>query len=164
MSGVGEYKTFRGNKPAVLCSVRSTRHHFLTMESACFMNAEIQTDLFPILEQMQRHLSKIERRVDEFVPRRHITETVKRKHIEIITLLGDRCPCCGVNQILDDGIICNAEFDHFYSRERREYEDTWLICKSCHLNMCTRSDYIDEFRCYQKKARALEGGQLTLEL
>ena len=134
------------------------------------MNSDSQSnnlaidDLFPILEQLEQKVTRIEARIYEFVPRRHITDSVKYRHIKITSLLGGRCSCCGINKILDGENIIDAEFDHFYSRERREFEDTWLICKPCHLNMKERITYTDEFRSYQRKAKALENGQLSLNL
>ena len=44
---------------------------------------EAQRDLdhiFPILEELQSSVSMIEERVTSFVPRKHITDTVKQRH------------------------------------------------------------------------------------
>ena len=121
--------------------------------------------IMPILEQLQSSVSTIEEKVTAFVPRKHITDTVKNRHIHVIWTLGGKCPCCGIEEIvIDFSIVKNAEFDHFYSRERRYFEDTWLICRECHLNMKDRIDYLPEFQVYQRRAKNVDNGQLTLDL
>jgi hypothetical protein len=86
----------------------------------------------------------------------------KSKNLHI-SALGGHCPCCGITTIVDEyEIVIEAEFDHFYSRERRYFEDTWLICRACHLDMKNRVEYLPEFQVYQRRARVLDNGQLSL--
>lgn len=121
------------------------------------------TTLLSALQRLEQQIHYIGRRVDEFVPRRPIPSSVKERHIIIVSQLGGRCPCCGVESVLDEsGAIINGEFDHFFSRERNAFEETWLICRSCHLQMKDRIRFTDQFRVYQQRAAAIEGGQLTL--
>lgn len=124
---------------------------------------EIQNSelILPILEQLQEQVSSIEEHVVSFVPRRPIPESVKQRHKDVLDHLGGRCPCCGLITVIDEYGV-NGEFDHFYSRERITFEETWLICKLCHLQMKDRAHFTDEFRSYQRRAVALEGGQLSL--
>lgn len=120
--------------------------------------------ILPILEELQSSVLSIEERVTSFVPRKHITGTVKQRHINVIWSLGGHCPCCGVVEIVsEDSLISEAEFDHFYSRERRDFMDTWLICRECHLNMKNRIDFLAEFQVYQRRAKNIDNGQLTLD-
>lgn len=121
------------------------------------------SSIIPILERLENQLGYVCSRVEEFIPRRHIHETVKHRHRSILKLLGGRCPCCGLVSVLDaSGEVIGAEYDHFYSRERNALEDTWLICKACHRNMKDRVKYTDQFRVYQQRVVAMEGGQLSL--
>lgn len=117
----------------------------------------------PHLETIESKLDGIENRVATFVPRRAITETTKKRHREAISLLGRRCPCCGVAVVLSPtGEVVEAEYDHFYSRERRAFEETWLICRSCHLGMSDRTPHVAAFQAYQSRAKQLTDGQLPL--
>lgn len=121
--------------------------------------------ILPALEQIQESVSTIEERVNLFVPRVPLTTSVKQKHQQVISSMGGRCPCCGVREIVDkQGLVVEAEFDHFYSRERNGFTDTWLICRPCHLSMKNRADYSAEFQVYQRRALMFDNGQLTLEL
>ena len=117
--------------------------------------------ILPILEQLQEQVSSIDEKVSAFVPRRHLTESTKQQHISAITLLVGRCPCCGVSDVVIDGMVL-GQFDHFYSRERSGFTETWLICLNCHRDMKDRALFTSEFECYQKRAAAIEGGQLSL--
>lgn len=116
----------------------------------------------PILERLERHVQAIGLRVDEVVPRRPITESTKELHRQTVLQLGGRCPCCLVIPVLDGEGSVIGEFDHFYSRERNAFEETWLICRPCHLRMRDRAMFTDEFRSYQRRAAAIESGQLRL--
>lgn len=128
------------------------------------MEAELG-HIMPILEELQSSVSMIEERVTSFVPRKHITDTVKQRHIRVISVLGGQCPCCGTTQIVDEyEMVIEAEFDHFYSRERRYFEDTWLICRDCHIGMKYRTDFLPEFQVYQRRAKVIDNGQLSLSL
>lgn len=119
--------------------------------------------LLPILQRLEHRLAHIGQRVEDVIPRRPIPESVKQRHREAIKALGGRCPCCGIMDILDTlGEVIGAEYDHFYSRERNALEDTWLICRTCHLGMKDRARFTDQFRVYQQRVVAVEWGQLTL--
>lgn len=120
--------------------------------------------ILPMLEQLQSSVLTIEEKVLSYVPRKPLTQTVKQRHQIIITYMGGRCPCCGVSEIINEFGVLEAEFDHFYSRERARFEDTWLICKPCHLAMKNRAEYLAEFQVYQRRALTLDDGQLTLDL
>lgn len=120
------------------------------------------TVVLPILLRLEHHVRTLRHRIDEYVPRRSITESVKERHRLAVIALGRRCPCCGLVDAVDNEGRILGEFDHFYSRERTAFEETWLICRSCHLQMRDRSAFTDEFRSYQRRAAAIEGGQLQL--
>lgn len=116
------------------------------------------------LAQIERQLGRVEQRVDGFVPRRPITDTVKARHRAVLRELGGRCPCCGKREVLDSrgGVALGSEWDHFYSRERRDFADVWLLCKACHREMGTRHDRTIEFLAYQRRAVAFEAGQMEI--
>lgn len=118
--------------------------------------------LLPILQRLEFHLQAIGERVDEVVPRRPISESTKEQHRLTALHLGGRCPCCGLVEVVDQDGMVTGEYDHFYSRERNAFEETWLICRPCHLRMKDRAMFTDEFRSYQRRAAAIEGGQLSL--
>ena len=123
----------------------------------------IEEALAPHFDRLETKLEAVETRIASFVPRRNITEAVKRRHIETIAALGRRCPCCGVNEVLSvDDEIVDGEFDHYYSRERRAFEETWLICKSCHSSMGDRTPHVAAFHSYQVRAKQIAEGQLVL--
>lgn len=120
------------------------------------------SSIIPILERLEHQISYVVLRVEEFIPRRHIPDTVKQRHREAIKVLGGRCPCCGINSVLDDNGQAAGEYDHFYSRERNTLEETWLICIPCHREMKDRARFTDQFKVYQSRIVAVEGGQLPL--
>lgn len=123
------------------------------------------TEVVPMLHRLEQHVISISEHIHQYVPRKPIPVSVKERHRLVIAALGSRCPCCGLAKVLDpEGRILDAEFDHFYSRERNAFEETWLICRSCHQQMRDRPIFTDEFRSYQRRAAAVEGGQLQLIL
>ena len=123
----------------------------------------VTSALEPLVIQLDERLAAVEDRVAANVPRRPITDTTKRRHRDVVAALGGRCPCCGIVEVLDgDGKPDGAEYDHFYSRERREFADTWLICRSCHRGMRDRAAYTVAFNAYQQRSAMVEEGQLNL--
>lgn len=136
----------------------------MTEELAQQIGKAIAAELTPVLQRIEAQLAEVDSRVASFVPRRAITDTVKQRHREALARLGGRCPCCGtVGVVGEDGsVLPGAEWDHFYSRERRDFGDVWLICKPCHRGMQQRHDRTIEFMNFHRKAAALESGQLRL--
>lgn len=119
--------------------------------------------ILPILERLETEVQTISERVSSFAPRKNLTEHTKQRHVAVVSALGGRCPCCGVSEVLDcANRATSGEFDHFFSRERNAFEDTWLICTDCHQSMKDRAQFTDEFRTYQRRAAAIENGQLQL--
>ena len=97
------------------------------------------------------------------MPRRPITESVKRRHRSVLTALGGRCPCCGVARVIDDsGRVLVAEWDHYFCRERRALEEVWLVCRTCHLRMVDRTMFASAFETFQQRAGSFEAGQMAL--
>lgn len=123
----------------------------------------LSASLAPYVATLESRLAAVEDRIASNVPRRHITDSTKQRHKAIVTALGSRCPCCGVNVVLDeDGRVLEADYDHFYSRERREFTETWLICRPCHRGMGDRIQYTAAFQAYQQRAVQIEAGQMVL--
>jgi len=118
--------------------------------------------LAPVLERLEERVGAVEDRVNAFVPRRPITVTTKARHRDVVRHLGNRCPCCGVEVVLDVQGCVIGEYDHFYSRERRVFHETWLICLSCHGDLTygqvLRVKRLDAFKEYQRKAQEYEAG------
>ena len=86
-----------------------------------------------------------------------------RRHRTVLAALGGRCPCCGVARVLDDDGRGNAnEWHHFYSRERRTFEEVWLVRQPCHLCVVDRTKFGAVFEAYQQRAESLEARQLPL--
>ena len=136
------------------------------MERQCIGNT-VSIALAPVLERLEERVGAVEDRVSAFVPRRPITETTKARHRDVVRYLGGRCPCCGVEVVLDDQEGVVGEYDHFYSRERREFHETWLVCSGCHGDLTygrvLRAERLDAFKEYQRKAQEHEeGGQALL--
>lgn len=100
--------------------------------------------------------------------RRVIGEATKREHLEDTLVLGGRCACCNIAEVVTvDGIrSAFAEFDHFYASSQPNGVHTWLICKPCHADLTAgrvpREQREAEFRAYQNKRRRLPGRQQTL--
>lgn len=119
--------------------------------------------LGPHVAVLDTRLAAPEERVAAHVPRKAITESVKRRHRAVLTALGGRCPCCGLARVLDDdGRVHGAEWDHFYSRERRAFAEVWLVCRPCHLRMADRTKFAAAFEAFQQRAATLEAGQMAL--
>ena len=103
-----------------------------------------------------------------FNTRKRISPTVKAEHADATRLLGGRCPCCGIAQIVlgDDRVSSFAEYDHFYQNSKADADHTWLICKPCHNELSTGRVARDQreaaFRAYQDKRRRLPGRQQRL--
>ena len=92
----------------------------------------LAASLAPYVATLEQRLAAVEDRVAANVPRRPITESVRRRHRAVLTALGGRCPCCGVMHVLDEaGRVSAAEWDHYFSRERRAFEEVWLVCRPC---------------------------------
>lgn len=97
------------------------------------------------------------------VPRRPVAESSKRRRRAVLVALGGRCPCCGAARVLDDdGRVLAAEWDHFFSRERRGFTEVWLVCRPCHLRMVDRTKFAPAFEAFQLRAETVEAGQLAL--
>lgn len=123
----------------------------------------IHDALAPHLQRIETKLDAVEARIASHVPRRPVTDSTKRRHKEVVAALGSRCPCCGVSEVLDaTGVVQRAEYDHFYSRERRDFAETWLICVPCHRDMSDRVRYTAAFQAYQQRAVQIEAGQISL--
>ena len=121
----------------------------------------------PMLRQIYARIANVEQTVNAYTPRRNLTESTKRRHREVVTYLGGRCPCCGEVFVVDGAgdVLPGAQYDHFYSRERRGFAETWLICRPCHLELThgDRAERTIEFQAYQRKAAKLgNGAQLAL--
>lgn len=127
------------------------------------ISAALATSLAPYVAQLEARLAAVEDRVAANVPRRPITETVKRRHKAVLLALGGRCPCCGVARVLDEsGRVAASEWDRYFSRERRAFEEIWLVCRPCHLRMADRTKFAAAFEAYQQRAETVEAGQLAL--
>ena len=117
----------------------------------------------PALKRIEARMIRIEKTVTRFVPRMAITEKVKERHRETTLYLGNRCPCCSAVYVVDElgAVVHGSEFDHFYSRERRQFHETWLVCKPCHLELTAgkRAEHLDAFRAYQRRAKPLNRGK-----
>jgi hypothetical protein len=58
------------------------------------------------------------------------------------------------------GAVLEAEYDHFYSRERNAFEDSWLICTPCHTRLTFGGEHTqvaDAFNVYQGRAVKMPG-------
>ncbi len=127
------------------------------------ISAALATSLAPYVAKLEMRLAAVEDRVAANVPRRPITESTRKRHKAVLAKLGSRCPCCGVARVLDEsGRVVGAEFDHFYSRERRAFQEVWLVCRPCHLQMGDRVRFAAAFEAYQQRAAQLEAGQILL--
>lgn len=123
----------------------------------------LAVSLAPYVAQLEARLATMENCIAANVPRRPITESIKRRHRAVLAALGGRCPCCGVARVLDDEArVVVAEWDHYFSRERRAFEEVWLVCRPCHLRMVDRTKFAAAFEAYQQRAESLEAGQLAL--
>lgn len=133
-------------------------HHLHNASSAA-----LATSLAPYVAQLEARLATVEDRVAANVPRRPITESIKRRHRTVLAALGGRCPCCGVARVLDDdGRVLSAEWDHFFSRDRRGFTEVWLVCRPCHLRRVDRTRYAPAFEAFQLRAETVEAGQMGL--
>jgi hypothetical protein len=133
-------------------------------ELAAQLGNAVATALVPYMSRIENRLVNVEERVVAFVPRHPLTDSVKARHREVVARIGGRCPCCGERVVLDaDGCVLDAEYDHWYSRERRAFEDTWLICRPCHRRFARegRTERSVEFHAYQRKAARAKASEPT---
>ncbi len=127
------------------------------------ISAALTASLAPFVATLEARLAAVEDRVAANVPRRPITESTRKRHKAVLAKLGGPCPCCGVTRVLDDnGRVVAAEFDHFYSRERRTFQETWLVCRPCHLMMGVRTKFAAAFEAYQQRAAQIESWRKAL--
>lgn len=63
-----------------------------------------------------------------------------------------------VNVLGAAGAVLVAEYDHFYSRERRGFAETWLVCRPCNgdLTVNGREAHAAAFEAYQARAGRFE--------
>lgn len=100
--------------------------------------------------------------------RRRIKDSVKAEIAKHTDWLGQRCPCCGINEVVTHNIASPfAEFDHFYQNSLPDANHVWLICKPCHIELTTgriqRGDRQAEFNSFQAKRQRLPGAQPALQ-
>ncbi len=100
--------------------------------------------------------------------RRRIKDSVKAEIAKHTDLLGQRCPCCGINEVIAKETVNRfAEFDHFYQNSLPDANHIWLICKPCHTELTTgriqRGDRQAEFNAFQAKCQRLPGAQPILQ-
>jgi hypothetical protein len=123
----------------------------------------LDASLAPYVAALEARLAAVEDRLAAHVPRRPITESVRRRHRAVLAALGGRCPGCGLARVLDEaGCASAGEWDHYFSRERRAFEEVWLVCRPCHLRMADRAKFAAAFEAYQQRAEQIEAGQLGL--
>jgi Rha family phage regulatory protein len=89
------------------------------------------------------------------------------EHEDSVKLLGGKCPCCGIADVIVDGKRSQfADCDHFYQNSLPNVEHTWIICRPCHNDLThgrvSRDQREAEFRAYQNKRRRLPGRQAKL--
>ena len=134
------------------------------------MDADLHTALTEALAEalslhvaaLETRLAALEERVVAHVPRKAIRERVKARHRAVLKACHGLCPCCLTARILDDqGRFC-GEFDHYFSRERREFTEVWPLCRACHRRMADRTRYAAAFEAYLTRAEQVEAGQLAL--
>ena len=125
-------------------------------------------------------IGRVEKRVDDVANdvkflkdnlivgrRRNLTEGTKRQHIEAIKMMGGKCPCCRVSDVVEgEQRSAFSEFDHFWTNSNAGIDHTWLICKPCHTQLTTgkvsRDGRTTEFNAYQQLRRRLPGNQPKL--
>lgn len=116
--------------------------------------------------QLRADVAVLQRKI---VRRMQITPKTKAEHVDAVSRLGGRCPCCGLCDVVRDGQrMAPAEFDHFYANSASGADHTWLICKPCHDELSAGRVARDQretlFKAYQELRRSLSGRQIALSL
>jgi hypothetical protein len=100
--------------------------------------------------------------------RKTIKPKTRAEHVRIIGLLGGRCPCCGLREVVVNGVQVGGEFDHHHNNQYADLYHTWLICKPCHddftFRRVTRTQRDRQFSSYQdhvQRHQLLPGGGVT---
>jgi hypothetical protein len=84
----------------------------------------VSAGLAAILENMPR-------------PRRELSESTKALHLRVtLERRNGYCPACQQQRVCDaEGKLPNAQYDHFYGRNRNAPDETWLVCAPCNREL-----------------------------
>lgn len=160
-------------------SVVTTDHIRLLLEEHRRGMGEIVAPLVVRFAGQDEAIGRVENRMDALVEdvsfikkfisggRRNLSENTKREHVDAITQLGGRCPCCSRSTVVDEGQKSKfAQFDHFYQNSNPNPDQTWLICTPCHglltRGHLARTEADAMFRSYQTMRKSLPGRQRSL--
>lgn len=124
------------------------------------------TELKTHVARIDGNVIRLERRVDDIVPRHEFSTETKRQWRYVVgRRYNGECPCCRKVRILDvhDGALSGElNYDHFNGRELNGPEDGWPVCQKCNhrlrLDNNFKSASQTRFETFQQDRRDLCAG------
>jgi hypothetical protein len=96
--------------------------------------------------------------------RRPLSASTQRLHIKVIaTRRNGLCPCCQeVPVCTEAGKLSDAEYDHWFSRDKNRLTQTWLVCAECNQRLRDtdfKSRARSAFEAYQQALQPFLSGR-----
>jgi len=112
-------------------------HHEMKHEVIQFKGkiVNVEKKMDDVIDKVNTFEEKLTKLSDK---RRLFSQPDTRRHIEFVfKRYNGKCPLCGEVQILNafKERINNSDMDHFWEKTKNRYDQGWLICKSCNLEM-----------------------------
>jgi Rha family phage regulatory protein len=136
---------------------------FELSESAVIEHGRVLSDHGAMLGNHDRILAHHDRMLSDWDKRRkRVTKATQREHLRVASR-NKVCPCCGVAPIVQDGCFtAEVEIDHFHSKDRPDAQETWPICRPCHVAKTQNHyshTYLDaRFKAYQALLSHMRNG------
>ena len=84
-----------------------------------------------------------------------LTRSTREAHFITVARHGGYCPCCEHTVITDGDRFTGENEDHWYGRNKRRVDQTWIVCAECNARMERDSVYKQsryaQFMAYQSR-------------
>lgn len=112
-------------------------HHAMKSEVIQFKGkiVSVEKKMDDVIEKVNTFEEKLTKLSEK---RRPFSTPDTNRHIDyVFKRYNGKCPLCGDTQILNafKERINNSDMDHFFEKSKNRYDQGWLICKSCNLEM-----------------------------
>lgn len=139
--------------------VALVEHLGKTFHDAVFQNTE---PLRQDLEGVKSDVADIKDQLQDIVPRKRITEPVRKVHITVVDrYYSGYCPCCNETLIVGENKnrLSTCEFDHWTLRSLSGLKHTWAVCGKCNSDLRDpdwKKQQTAFFEAYQRRRQQLE--------